>query len=195
MGAHQARKRFGQNFLADASIIDQIIRAIAPGPDDNMVEIGPGQAALTAPLLQRLNHLSVVEIDRDLAQRLRNQFQTDKLTIYEADVLTVDFSALGSSLRVVGNLPYNISSPLLFRLIDYADLVKDQHFMLQKEVVDRMVAMPGESNYSRLSVMLQARYAMTHLFDVPPTAFQPPPKVVSAIVRMVPLPPNRLRAQ
>jgi 16S rRNA (adenine1518-N6/adenine1519-N6)-dimethyltransferase len=195
MGAHQARKRFGQNFLVDASVIDQIIRAIAPGPGDNLVEIGPGRAALTGPLLERLDHLTVIEIDRDLARWLGNRFDADKLTIHEADALTVDFSALGASLRVVGNLPYNISSPLLFRLIDYADQVKDQHFMLQKEVVDRMVAMPGDTHYSRLSVMLQARYALTHLFDVPPTAFEPSPKVMSAIVRMVPLPANRLRPQ
>ncbi|HBT33010.1 MAG TPA: 16S rRNA (adenine(1518)-N(6)/adenine(1519)-N(6))-dimethyltransferase [Pusillimonas sp.] len=195
MSKHQARKRFGQNFLVDVAVIDQIVRAIAPACDDHVVEIGPGQAALTVPLLERLSHLTAIEIDRDLAQRLRNRFPGNKLTVVEADVLGVDFSSLGSSLRLVGNLPYNISSPLLFRLIDYTDLVQDQHFMLQKEVVDRMVAAPGQAHYSRLSVMLQARYALTHLFDVPPTAFEPPPKVVSAIVRMVPLPQDRLRPQ
>jgi 16S rRNA (adenine1518-N6/adenine1519-N6)-dimethyltransferase len=195
MGTHQARKRFGQNFLVDVSVIDQIVRAIDPNAHDRVLEIGPGQAALTGPLLARLNHLTVIEIDRDLAQRLRSRFPDTKLTVLEADVLNVDFSLLGASLRVVGNLPYNISSPLLFKLIDYADQIKDQHFMLQKEVVDRMVAVPGDPHYSRLSVMLQARYAMTRLFDVPPTAFEPPPKVVSAIVRMVPLPHDRLRPQ
>ena len=161
MGIHQARKRFGQNFLVDLSVIDQIVRVIDPNALDRVLEIGPGQAALTAPLLARLNHLTVIEIDRDLAQRLRNRFPDTQLTVLEADVLNVDFSPLGSSLRVVGNLPYNISSPLLFKLIDYADQIKDQHFMLQKEVVDRMVAVPGDPHYSRLSVMLQARYAMT----------------------------------
>lgn len=193
MAQHQARKRFGQNFLVDASIIESIVKAIAPAPGDSVVEIGPGLSALTAPLLQALDHLTVIEIDRDLAGRLRNRYKADKLTIIEADVLTVDFAALGSGLRVVGNLPYNISSPLLFHLIDYADHIHDQHFMLQREVIDRMVASPGSSDYSRLTVMLQSRYDMQKLFDVPPEAFDPPPRVVSAIVRMVPLPADRQR--
>lgn len=195
MAQHQARKRFGQNFLEDEAIIDQIIRAIGPRPVDNMVEIGPGLSALTRPLTQALERLRVVEIDRDLAARLRHHYSPNKLEIIEADALSVDFGALGPNLRIVGNLPYNISSPLLFHLLDYADVVLDQHFMLQREVIDRMVAKPGSSDYSRLSVMLQARYRMTKLFEVPPEAFNPPPRVVSAVVRMVPLPADRAQAR
>ena len=191
MAVHQARKRFGQNFLTDESVIESIVRAVSPASTDNVVEIGPGLSALTAPLLARLAHLTVIEIDRDLAARLRNRFSDKQLTVHEADVLTVDFSQFGDGLRVVGNLPYNISSPLLFHLVAYADHIHDQHFMLQKEVIDRMVAAPGEADYGRLSVMLQARYRMTHLFNVPPEAFDPPPKVTSAIVRMVPLAADR----
>lgn len=191
MAVHQARKRFGQNFLTDESVIESIVRAVSPARSDSVVEIGPGLSALTAPLLARLDHLAVIEIDRDLAARLRNRFSDKQLTIHEADVLTVDFSQFGDSLRVVGNLPYNISSPLLFHLVAYAEHIRDQHFMLQKEVIDRMVAVPGDGDYGRLSVMLQARYRMTHLFDVPPEAFDPPPKVTSAIVRMVPLGADR----
>lgn len=189
--AHQARKRFGQHFLADEAVIEQIVRAIRPERDDSMVEIGPGLSALTAPLLQSLARLTVVELDRDLARRLRGAWSQDRLTVVEADALTVDFGLLGHALRIVGNLPYNISSPLLFHLAQYADVVRDQHFMLQREVIDRMVAEPGSSDYGRLSVMLQARYAMEKLFDVPPEAFDPPPKVMSSVVRMVPLPPDR----
>ncbi|WP_323016940.1 16S rRNA (adenine(1518)-N(6)/adenine(1519)-N(6))-dimethyltransferase RsmA [Castellaniella sp.] len=197
--AHQARKRFGQHFLHDASVVDAIVRAVDPQADDYMVEIGPGLSALTAPLLDRVKRLMAVELDRDLAQRLRARWGADRLHLIEADALTVDFSDLmGStggpaaasaapSLRVVGNLPYNISTPLLFHLMQWADQVQDQHFMLQREVIDRMVARPGDSQYGRLSVMLQARYRMVHLFDVPPDAFDPPPKVMSAIVRMRPL--------
>ncbi len=191
MAVHQARKRFGQNFLTDESVIESIVRAVSPARSDSVVEIGPGLSALTAPLLARLDHLAVIEIDRDLAARLRNRFSDKQLTIHEADVLTVDFSQFGDSLRVVGNLPYNISSPLLFHLVAYAEHIRDQHFMLQKEVIDRMVAVPGDGDYGRLSVMLQARYRITHLFDVPPEAFDPPPKVTSAIVRMVPLGADR----
>lgn len=191
--AHQARKRFGQHFLVDASVIDQIVRAIRPRADDAMVEIGPGLSALTAPLLESVEHLTVVELDRDLAARLRNTWAASRLTVVEADALTVDFSTLGASLRIVGNLPYNISSPLLFHLAQYADQVLDQHFMLQREVIDRMVAEPGSSDYGRLSIMLQARYAMEKLFDVAPDAFDPPPKVVSSVVRMIPLPNERPR--
>src|SRR5690606_28734993 len=161
--------------------------------DDLVVEIGPGLSALTQPLLRSLAHLTVIEIDRDLAARLRNKYPPDRLTVIEADALTVDVATLGAGLRVVGNLPYNISSPLLFHLMAAADTVRDQHFMLQREVVDRMVAAPGSTDYGRLSVMLQSRYRMDKLFDVPPEAFDPPPRVVSAVVRMVPLPATRLR--
>ncbi|WP_353171808.1 16S rRNA (adenine(1518)-N(6)/adenine(1519)-N(6))-dimethyltransferase RsmA [Paracandidimonas soli] len=188
---HQARKRFGQHFLVDDSVIDGIVRAIAPRPSDRMVEIGPGLSALTQPLLRTLEHLTVIELDRDLAARLRRQHPESRLSIIESDVLQVDFSALGEGLRIVGNLPYNISSPLMFHLLPFAGQVKDQHFMLQKEMVDRMVAKPSTAAYGRLSVMLQARYRMTALFDVPPDAFDPPPRVVSAIVRMAPLPEGR----
>lgn len=192
---HPARKRFGQNFLVDTAVIESIVRAVGPKPEDRMVEIGPGLSALTNPLLARLNHLTVIEIDRNLVSRLKQRFSAQRLTVLEADALAVDFLPLGPSLRVVGNLPYNISSPLLFKLIDYAGAIEDQHFMLQREVVDRMVAPPGSSDYSRLSVMLQARYRMDKLFDVSSQAFDPPPKVTSAIVRMVPLPDDRHRPQ
>ncbi|MFJ1302617.1 16S rRNA (adenine(1518)-N(6)/adenine(1519)-N(6))-dimethyltransferase RsmA [Pseudomonadota bacterium AL_CKDN230030165-1A_HGKHYDSX7] len=191
MSQHQARKRFGQHFLTDESVVESIVRAIAPARDDHVVEIGPGLSALTAPLLQRLDRLTAVEIDRDLAARLRKQYPPERLTVVEADALTVDFGQFGGALRVVGNLPYNISSPLLFHLMAAADQVRDQHFMLQREVIDRMVAAPSEADYGRLSVMLQSRYRMEKLFDVPPEAFDPPPRVVSAVVRMVPLPADR----
>ena len=190
---HQARKRFGQHFLIDASIPDAIVRAAALRRTDNVVEIGPGLSALTKPLLEKLDRLQVIEIDRDLAARLRKQHTEDRLQITEADVLTVDFAQFGDRLRIVGNLPYNISSPLLFHLMPFADQVFDQHFMLQREVIDRMVARPGDSDYGRLSVMLQSRYDMEKLFDVPPEAFDPPPRVVSAVVRMIPLPQDRPR--
>ena len=192
---HQARKRFGQNFLVDAAVVELIVRAVAPQTADNMVEIGPGLSALTAPLLERLERLSVIEIDRDLAQRLRDRFSSDRLNIIEGDALQIDFAQFGDKLRIVGNLPYNISSPLLFALVSCAEQVVDQHFMLQREVVDRMVARAGESDYSRLSVMLQYRYRIQKLFDVLPEAFDPPPRVTSSIVRMIPLGAERLRAQ
>lgn len=204
---HIARKRFGQHFLTDTGIIDSIVDAINPLPSQPMVEIGPGLAALTQPLVERLGHLTVIELDRDLAVRLREH---PHLTVIESDVLKVDFrelasslkaemnasksggtsqhvSAAGCKLRVVGNLPYNISTPILFHLLDQVDVVEDQHFMLQKEVIDRMVAAPCTSDYGRLSVMLQWRYAMQNVLFVPPTSFDPPPRVDSAIVRMVPL--------
>jgi 16S rRNA (adenine1518-N6/adenine1519-N6)-dimethyltransferase len=186
---HIARKRFGQHFLRDQSIIEAIVREIAPQVDDAMVEIGPGLAALTQPLVERLGRLTVIELDRDLALRLRDHPQLD---VIESDVLKVDFSALAerlakSRLRVVGNLPYNISTPILFHLLDHVAVVQDQHFMLQKEVIDRMVAKPSTSDYSRLSVMLQWRYTMDNVLFVPPESFDPPPRVDSAIVRMVPL--------
>lgn len=192
---HQARKRFGQNFLVDAAVVESIVRAIAPQTTENMVEIGPGLSALTAPLLERLERLSVIEIDRDLAQRLRDRFSSERLNIIEGDALEIDFAQFGDKLRIVGNLPYNISSPLLFALVSCAEHVVDQHFMLQREVVDRMVARAGESDYSRLSVMLQYRYRIQKLFDVLPEAFDPPPRVTSSIVRMIPLGAERLRAQ
>jgi len=189
---HIARKRFGQHFLSDSAIIDAIVREIVPAPGQTMVEIGPGLAALTQPLVERLGQLTVIELDRDLARRLREHPQ---LRVVESDVLKVDFSALareivpaGSAhkLRVVGNLPYNISSPILFHLLDHVDAIEDQHFMLQKEVIDRMVARPATADYGRLSVMLQWRYAMDNVLFVPPECFDPPPRVDSAVVRMVP---------
>jgi len=191
VAGHQARKRFGQHFLVDDAVVESIVRAIAPRPDDAMVEIGPGLSALTRPLLQALPRLAVVEIDRDLAARLQHEYPPDRLHIVLGDALAVDFSTLGAGLRIVGNLPYNISSPLLFHLSQFADVVRDQHFMLQKEVVDRMVAAPGSGDYGRLSVMLQSRYAMFKLFDVPPEAFDPPPRVQSSVVRMKPLGASR----
>ncbi|MFL6708169.1 MAG: 16S rRNA (adenine(1518)-N(6)/adenine(1519)-N(6))-dimethyltransferase RsmA [Massilia sp.] len=188
---HVARKRFGQNFLTDKFVLDNITDAIDPQPGQALVEIGPGLAAMTALIIRRLAHMHVVELDRDLVTRLEKQFPKEKLTIHSGDALKFDFSQIpvptGQKLRVVGNLPYNISSPLLFHLAEFAHLIEDQHFMLQKEVVERMVAEPGSKAYGRLSVMLQWRYKMSLLFIVPPTAFDPPPQVESAIVRMIPL--------
>lgn len=185
---HQARKRFGQHFLTDQSILDQFIGHLRPRPDDTVVEIGPGLGALTGVLLRALPHLHVVEIDRDLAKRLREGQWAKRLTVHETDVLEFDYAAIEGRFRVVGNLPYNISSPILFALLNHADRVIDQQFMLQKEVIDRMVAEPKTSDYGRLSVMLQAYYHMEHLFDVPPECFDPPPRVMSAIVHMEPKP-------
>ena len=186
---HIARKRFGQHFLTDGGIIDAIVRGIDPLPGEPMVEIGPGLAALTQPLVERLGRLTVIELDRDLAVRLRQHPQLD---VVESDVLKVDFSALstrlgGRALRVVGNLPYNISTPILFHLLTHVAHIQDQHFMLQKEVIDRMVAQPSTADYGRLSVMLQWRYAMENILFVPPESFDPPPRVDSAVVRMRPL--------
>ena len=187
---HIPRKRFGQNFLTDQRVLHDIIRAIDPAPDDAMVEFGPGLAAMTKLLLETVKQLHVVELDRDLVARLEKTFPPQRLVVHSADALKFDFASLpvpaGQKLRVVGNLPYNISSPLLFHLAEIAPLVQDQHFMLQKEVVERMAAEPGSKAYSRLSVMLQWRYHIDMLFVVPPDAFDPPPKVDSAIVRMVP---------
>ena len=190
MSQHIARKRFGQHFLVDDAVIDGIVRAIDPRPGQALVEIGPGLGALTQPVLERCGALTVIELDRDLAARLR---QRAALTVVESDVLKVDFAALsaqmgGRPLRVIGNLPYNISTPILFHLLDYTAQVQDQHFMLQKEVVERMAAAPGNKAYGRLSVMLQWRYRIEDVLDVPPEAFDPPPRVDSAVVRMVPLP-------
>jgi 16S rRNA (adenine1518-N6/adenine1519-N6)-dimethyltransferase len=183
---HNPRRRFGQNFLIDHGIIAAIVSAIAPQRGDTVVEIGPGLGALTEPLLARLDHLHVVEIDRDLIARLKKQHRPERLAIHEGDALAHDFAAIGHDLRLVGNLPYNISTPLLFHLADYGNHVRDMHFMLQKEVVERMVAQPGSSDFSRLSVMLQYRFHLEWLLDVPPESFDPPPKVQSAVVRLIP---------
>ena len=181
------RKRFGQHFLHDPGVLKRIVEAVAPARGDHVVEIGPGEGALTRPLLERLDRLTVIEIDRDLAASLAQEFSPQKLTVVVADVLDFDFSSLPGGLRVIGNLPYNISTPILFRLARYAGQVRDLHFMLQKEVVDRMVAQHSTADYGRLSVMLQVRFAMQKLFTVAPGAFRPPPKVESAVVRLVPL--------
>jgi 16S rRNA (adenine1518-N6/adenine1519-N6)-dimethyltransferase len=189
-GGHKARKRFGQNFLSDANIIARIVDAINPQAGDHMVEIGPGQAALTLKLLERLDSLDVIEIDRDLVARLEDLCeQYPGLTIHSADALRFDYRTLqtdGKKLRIVGNLPYNISTPLLFHLLEQAAIIEDMHFMLQKEVVERMAAQPGGGDYGRLSIMVQYRCRVDNLFIVPPTAFWPRPKVDSAIVRLVP---------
>ena len=187
---HIPRKRFGQHFLTDQGVIEGIVQAIAPRPGQAIVEIGPGLAALTQPLVERVGNLTVIELDRDLARQLRLHPQ---LSVVESDVLKVDVRQLalttcadGQKLRVVGNLPYNISTPILFHLLDAVEVIEDQHFMLQKEVIDRMVAAPATSDYGRLSVMLQWRYAMENVLFVPPQSFDPPPRVDSAVVRMVP---------
>ena len=186
---HIPRKRFGQNFLIDDGIIASIISVIMPRRGDNLVEIGPGLGALTDPLLTRLDRLQVVEIDRDLIARLHGLYPPERLVIHEGDVLEFDFASLGDDLRVVGNLPYNISTPLLFRFAAYARHIRDVHVMLQREVVERMVAAPGDSEFSRLSVMLQYRFDMEKLIDVPADSFDPAPKVESAVVRLTPLHP------
>ncbi len=218
---HAPRKRFGQHFLTDAGVIDAIVSAINPQPHDLMAEIGPGLGALTRPVAQRLRHLHAIEIDRDVIARLKKTFAPEKLTIHQGDALAFDFGALalppdasdtaetiggshssGSAslppartLRVIGNLPYNISTPLLFHLAGFADRIIDCHFMLQKEVVERMVSAPGSRDYGRLSVALQYRFEMESVLDVPPEAFDPPPQVDSAIVRMIPKPAAALQAR
>ncbi|MGL6040112.1 MAG: 16S rRNA (adenine(1518)-N(6)/adenine(1519)-N(6))-dimethyltransferase RsmA [Deefgea sp.] len=190
--AHIPRKRFGQNFLQDQGVIAGIINAVDPQAGDVIVEIGPGLAALTTPLLARVPQLNVVEIDRDIVSHLSNIYPPERLVIHNADALNFDFGALareiapGGRIKLVGNLPYNISTPLLFHLATFADVIYDMHFMLQKEVVERMVAEPSTTDYGRLSIMLQYRYLMDHILDVPPESFDPPPKVDSAVVRMVP---------
>ena len=204
---HKAKKKFGQNFLVDGQIIADIIAAIRPEPEDNMVEIGPGLGALTRPLLKKLNHLHVVEIDRDIIARFESDYPQEnppsplsqrggtskpKLTVHAGDALEFDFSTLPAPLRIVGNLPYNISSPLLFHFAGYAGRIRDMHFMLQNEVVERMVAEPSTPAYGRLSVMLQYRFHMEKLLDVPPESFRPVPKVDSAVVRMIPLPASEI---
>lgn len=187
--AHRPRKRFGQHFLTDHNIITAIVQVIAPRPGQNLVEIGPGQGALTMPLLERSGTLTVIELDRDLAPRLREAAE-GRITVIEADVLTVNLSKLAGAapMRLVGNLPYNISTPILFHCMEHLDALLDMHFMLQREVVERMAAPPGSKTYGRLSVMLQLACDIDHLIDVPPTAFDPPPKVDSAVVRLTPLP-------
>ncbi len=195
MKGHVARKRFGQNFLVDSGIISAIVSAINPQRSDAVVEIGPGLGAITEPLLQRVDHLHVVEIDRDLIARLKKQHSPERMTIHDGDALAFDFAIIGQRLRLVGNLPYNISTPLLFHLADYAETVYDMHFMLQKEVVERMVAEPGDADFGRLSVMLQYRFWMEWLIDVPPESFDPAPKVDSAVVRLIPKPLSDLRAK
>ncbi len=191
---HIPRKRFGQHFLTDQAVIADIVAAIRPQVDDAMVEIGPGLGALTTPLCAVLRHLHVIEIDRDIVARLQRAYAPTRLTVHTGDVLEFDFSGLPRALRVVGNLPYNISTPLLFHLARYAERIQDMHFMLQKEVVERMVALPGGGDYGRLSVMLQYRFDMELLLEVAPGAFSPPPQVDSAVVRMRPRPPAQLTA-
>ncbi len=186
----RAKKHLGQHFLVDPHYIERIVAAIAPRADDVMVEIGPGPGALTRPLLALLRHLHVVEFDRDMVARLQAEFPPQHLSVHHADALSFDFGRLGTGLRVVGNLPYNISSPLLFHLAEFAGGIRDMTFMLQREVVERMAAEPNTPAYGRLSVMLQARCAVRKLFNVPPGAFLPPPKVDSAIVALLPLPPE-----
>ncbi len=186
---HIPRKRFGQNFLIDESVVANIVAAINPARSDRVVEVGPGLGALTTPLLNHLDHLHVIEIDRDLIARLRERYAPDTVMIHEGDVLRFDFATLGSDLRVAGNLPYNISTPLLFRFAEFAGHIRDIHVMLQREVVERMVAAPGDSEFSRLSVMLQYRFDMEKLFEVPAGSFDPAPKVESAVVRLMPLSP------
>jgi 16S rRNA (adenine1518-N6/adenine1519-N6)-dimethyltransferase len=189
MSKHRARKRFGQHFLVDPGVIGAIIDAIAVRDGDRIVEIGPGQGALTGLLARTGCEFHAIELDRDLAARLRTGFaDAGNVTIHEADALDFDFAALGSELRVVGNLPYNISTPILFHLLQYRDRLVDMHFMLQKEVVDRMAAEPGSKAYGRLTIMLGCHFDVESLFDVGRDAFDPPPDVLSSVVRLVPLP-------
>ena len=188
MKVHRPRKRFGQHFLTDPGVIDAIVRAIDPQPHDTIVEIGPGQGAITEPLAKKAGNLHCVELDRDLAASLRRRFGSrDNVTFHEADALRFDFCSLGDSLRIVGNLPYNISTPLLFHLVDSRDCIDDMYFMLQKEVVDRMTASPGSKAYGRLGIMLGCHLSVDALFDVGPQCFDPPPAVMSAVVRLAPL--------
>ncbi len=195
MESHVPRKRFGQHFLHDQGILRRIVETISPQPGEHVIEIGPGEGALTLPLLRTAGRMTAIELDRDLIEPLREKARgVGELTIISADVLTVDFTALanGSKLRIVGNLPYNISTPILFHCLEHAAAIHDMHFMLQKEVVDRMASPPGSKTFGRLSVMLQLRCDVQPLLHVPPGAFRPPPKVESAVVRLVPLPSNEL---
>lgn len=187
MSAPRARKRFGQNFLVDRGVLADCVAAIDPQPGDRLVEIGPGLGALSAALLERIEHLDAIEIDRDLVAYLARKFSSDRLRLHNVDALKFDFAALGESLRIVGNLPYNISTPLLFHLGSYADRIVDLHFMLQKEVIARMAATPGGRDYGRLSVMLQCEFSVEPLLQVPSEAFDPMPQVESGFVRLIPL--------
>ncbi len=189
---HTPRKRFGQNFLIDDGIIHAIVNTIHPQPTDIVVEIGPGLGALTGPLLERLPHLHAVELDRDIVARLQRRWPAERLSVHSCDALKFDFGQLGDDLRIVGNLPYNISTPLLFHMVAFSAHIRDMTFMLQKEVVERMVATPSTSDYGRLSIMLQRRFHLEWLLDVPPTAFDPPPKVNSAVVRLIPKAPSEI---
>ena len=189
------RKRFGQHFLTDRHYLDRVVGAIDARPGETLLEIGPGTGLLTVHLVAALGHLHVVEIDRDLAAALRNRFPATQVTVHEGDVLEFDFASLPAPLRVAGNLPYNVSTPILFRIAAVAERIRDCTFMLQKEVVDRMVAAPESADYGRLSVMLQYRFSMQAMLRVPPGAFTPPPKVDSAVVRMVPLGTDRAVAR
>lgn len=193
MSKHRARKRFGQHFLTDPGVIDAIVRAVAANDSDVVVEIGPGAGAITGPIARRCGSFHAIELDRDLAARLKAQFATNlSMTIHEADALNFDFGSLGKDLRIIGNLPYNISTPLLFRLLEQRAVILDMHFMLQKEVVDRMVASPGSKAYGRLGIMIGAFFEVDALFDVDRHAFDPPPQVTSAVVRMRPLPADQI---
>ena len=188
--SHPARRRFGQHFLHDPAVIDRILRAVSPKAGEALVEIGPGRGALTGPLLEAATTLDVIELDRDLAARLEAEFDPSALRVHSADALSFDFGALSRErgpLRIVGNLPYNISTPLLFHLLAAGPAVRDMHLMLQKEVVERMAATPGGRDYGRLSVMVQFRARVETLFLVGPGAFRPPPKVQSAVIRLTPL--------
>jgi len=192
---HRARKRFGQHFLVDGDVIERIVAAVAPAEGECIVEIGPGQAAITEPLAALSSELHAIEFDRDLAAALRQRFAgRSNVTVHEADVLDFDFATLGADLRIVGNLPYNISTPVLFHLLEFVGYIRDAHFMLQKEVVDRMAAGPGGRDFGRLTVMLGYRLETVPLFDVPPGAFSPPPKVMSSVVRLRPHPPGTFEA-
>jgi len=191
MPGHRARKRFGQHFLTDPGVVDAILRSVHATKDDVVVEIGPGQGSITTSLAESAGHLHAIELDRDLVARLRRQYKgVSNVTIHEADALKFDFSSLGDRLRIVGNLPYNISTPLLFHLLKMSDRIIDMHFMLQKEVVDRMAAAPGSKSYGRLGIMLGCHLNIESLFDVDRSAFDPPPEVTSAVVRLDPLPPG-----
>ncbi len=183
---HIAKKKFGQNFLKDTSIINAIIQSINPVPDDLLIEIGPGLGALTKPLLEKTNHLLAIEVDRDIVAWMENEYSKKNITVFNEDILNFNFDQFDQKVRVVGNLPYNISTPILFKCIDNITNIKDLHFMLQKEVVDRMIAVPSSSEYGRLSVMLQYYFVMEHLVHVPKESFDPEPKVESSFVRLIP---------
>jgi 16S rRNA (adenine1518-N6/adenine1519-N6)-dimethyltransferase len=183
---HIAKKKFGQNFLKDTSIINAIIQSINPVPDDLLIEIGPGLGALTKPLLEKTNHLLAIEVDRDIVAWMENEYSKKNITVFNEDILNFNFDQFDQKVRIVGNLPYNISTPILFKCIDNITNIKDLHFMLQKEVVDRMIAVPSSSEYGRLSVMLQYYFVMEHLMHVPKESFDPEPKVESSFVRLIP---------